>query len=140
MRSLTVVTLICAALLLPACTHLPSTDTEWKEIIASIPVLFVVMWIASAANALSQLGEARKNGTPMPCAEYLQHWPETLYTILINTLGFVGLLVTDQLPVTAPLGLKFLAVVGLGFGANAIADKFTSGGRSKALATAPADR
>lgn len=138
---LPIVALIGVMLLLTGCTFvMPTTDTEWKACLASIPVLFFLMWVASAANALSQLGEARKNGTPMTCAEYLKHWPESVYTILMNLLGFIGLIVFDQLPDGAPLGLKYFAVLGLGFGANAIADKFTSGGRSKALSTPPDQR
>lgn len=141
MQARAVVALICAAVLLTGCSVvMPATDAEWKAWISSIPVLFVMMWIASAANALSQLGEASKNGTPMSCAEYLKHWPESLYTILMNLLGFVGLIVFDQLPASAPLGLKYFAVLGLGFGTNAIADKFTKGGRSRALSMPPDQR
>jgi hypothetical protein len=105
------------------------TPAELKELLATPGALFAVMLLGSLVNGLKQLNDARRHGVSPSLLSYLSHWPETLATLVANTLGFATLVVTDQ--------LNFASALGIGYAANSAADLLRSGGRSGALSGPP---
>lgn len=102
------------------------TAEELKTLLATPAALFFVMLLGSLASMLKQISDARKNGASTSLGSYLAHWPETVGTVITNVLGYLTLVVTDQ--------LNFASALGIGYAANSAADLLRSGGRSAALA------
>jgi hypothetical protein len=102
------------------------TAEELKTLLSTPAALFLVMLLGSLASMLKQVSDAKKNGaTTTSLSSYLAHWPETLGTVITNALGFLTLVVTDQ--------LNFASALGIGYAANSAADLLRSGGRSASL-------
>lgn len=101
------------------------TAEELKMLLSTPAALFFVMLFGSLASMLKQISDAKKNGTDASLGSYLAHWPETAGTIITNALGFLTLVVTDQ--------LNFASALGIGYAANSAADLLRSGGRSASL-------
>lgn len=101
------------------------TAAELKEILQTPAVLYCVMLLGSFANGLKQLRDARLNGGNSSLSSYMAHLPETLATVVTNTLAFALLIVTEQ--------LNFAAALGIGYVANSASDLLRSGGRSASL-------
>lgn len=102
------------------------TAEELKALLSTPAALFLVMLLGSLASMLKQVSDAKKNGaTTTSLSSYLAHWPETLGTVITNALGFLTLVVTDQ--------LNFASALGIGYAANSAADLLRSGGRSASL-------
>lgn len=99
---------------------------ELKVLLSTPAALFLVMLLGSLTNMLKQISDAKKNGASTSLGSYLAHWPETAGTIITNALGFLTLVVTDQ--------LNFASALGIGYAANSAADLLRSGGRSASLA------
>lgn len=99
---------------------------ELKILLSTPAALFLVMLLGSLASMLKQLSDARKNGSSASLGSYLAHLPETAGTIITNALGFLTLVVTDQ--------LNFASALGIGYAANSAADLLRTGGRSASLA------
>lgn len=113
------------------------TATELKEILHSPAALFVIAVLAYLFHGKKQTTVAARQGTArMTLIEYLSYWKETLGAFGLLVLGFGFLLATDQITDTAPLGLMFMAAVGLGIAPNSIVDLITKNGRSADLADA----
>lgn len=98
---------------------------ELKVLLSTPAALFLVMLLGSLASMLKQISDANKNGAVTSLGSYLAHWPETAGTVITNALGFLTLVVTDQ--------LNFASALGIGYAANSAADLLRSGGRSAAL-------
>jgi hypothetical protein len=105
--------------------EMPMTAEELKLLLSTPAALFLVMLLGSLASMLKQISDAKKNGSTASLGSYLAHWPETLGTIITNALGFLTLVVTDQ--------LNFASALGIGYAANSAADLLRSGGRSASL-------
>jgi hypothetical protein len=101
------------------------TAEELKALLSTPGALFLVMLLGSLASMLKQVSDAKKNGSVASLGSYLAHWPETVGTITTNVLGFLTLVVTDQ--------LNFASALGIGYAANSAADLLRSGGRSASL-------
>jgi hypothetical protein len=101
------------------------TAEELKLLLETPAALFVVMILGSVASGLKQMIDAAKQGGDTNYWAYLKHWPETAATVIINTLGFLTLIVTDQ--------LNFASALGIGYAANSAADLLRKGGRSDTL-------
>lgn len=92
-----------------------STDAlTLKQALSSPTALFVLMLLASLSNGVKQLLVIRQTGKPMTFLDYLAYWPETLGMILANVIGFVVLILTDQ--------LNFASALGVGYGTNSLID------------------
>lgn len=108
-----------------------STDAlTLKQALSSPTALFVLMLLASLSNGVKQLLVIRQTGKPMTFLDYLAYWPETLGMILANVIGFVVLILTDQ--------LNFASALGVGYGTNSLID-LLPGKRSVALKATPDD-
>lgn len=103
------------------------TADELKTLLSTPAALFLVMLLGSLASMLKQLSDARKNGSGASLGSYLAHLPETAGTVITNALGFLTLVVTDQ--------LNFASALGIGYAANSAADLLRTGGRSASLAS-----
>ena len=101
------------------------TAQEIKEILSQPIPLLVVMYIASLASAFGEVRLSKREGRGVSLAEYLSHWEETLAVVLGNLIGFMALIMFDQ--------LNFAAAVGIGYGVNNAADQLRKGGRSAQL-------
>lgn len=111
-------------------------STEQALNLLATPVaLFTIMLLASFGNGLKQLQDAKSDGSQVVSIwGYLAHWPETITTIITNSLAFIMLLGTNQLDTSAPMGLKLAAVIGIGYGLNSLSDLLRPGsGRSASL-------
>lgn len=98
------------------------TPDELKTLLSTPVALFVVMLLGSLASVLKQIGDAKKNGSEVTIGSYLAHLPETASALILNVLGFLTLVVTDQ--------LNFASALGVGFASNSAADLIRTGGRS----------
>ncbi len=107
-----------------------NSSNALKLFFSTPAALFMLMMLASLANAIKQLLVVRQTGKPMSMAQYLSHWPETLGVVIANVIGFAVLILTNQ--------LNFAAVLGLGYGANSVVD-LLPGSRSLALKSTPDD-
>jgi hypothetical protein len=98
------------------------TPDELKTLLSTPIALFVIMLLGSLASVLKQIADAKKNGAEVTLGSYLAHIPETASALILNVLGFLTLVVTDQ--------LNFASALGVGFASNSAADLVRTGGRS----------
>lgn len=101
-----------------------------KLLLSSPLSLFALMMAASLLNGLQQLGVVAQTGKPMSVGSYLSYWPETLTVFIGNAIGFVVLVLMDQ--------LNFASALGIGYGLNSVTD-LLPGKRSIALKKTPDD-
>lgn len=80
-----------------------------KALLSSPAALFVVMLLASAANGLKNLIEAKQQGSNVGFADVFGHGLDILYTAITNSLAFALLLQTDSLNLASAIGLGYLA-------------------------------
>ncbi len=103
------------------------TPDELKSLLSTPLALFVVMLLGSLASVLKQIADAKKNGSEVTIGSYLSHLHETVSALILNVLGFLTLVVTDQ--------LNFASALGVGFASNSAADLIRTGGRSLTVGT-----
>ena len=108
------------------------TNAALKVLLNSPICLFGLMLLASFSNALTQLGVVKQTGKPMTCVEYfVKYIPETVSVLISNVLGFVVLVMTDQ--------LNFASAIGVGYGINSLVDLLPKTRRSYDLKITPDD-
>lgn len=101
-------------------------SAEELKLLLSQPIwLLLLMFLGSLVSALKQLGSAQRDGASVSIRDYVKHWPETFATIGGNVIGFILLLMSDQ--------LNAAAAIGVGYGVNSVADMIRAGGRSASL-------
>jgi hypothetical protein len=106
------------------------TDVTLKALLSSPLALFALMMVASLSNGLKQLVVIRQTGTPMSWGKYLSYIPETFGMILANVIGYVVLVLTDQ--------LNFASALAVGYGTNSLVD-LLPGKRAAVLKSTPDD-
>lgn len=103
------------------------TAAELKELLGTPVALLLIMYLASLANGVKQIIVARQSGGEVTLGAYIKYWPETIGTVIGNTIAFIVLVLTDQ--------LNFASALGIGYGVNSAVDLFRSGGRSDVMGT-----
>lgn len=102
------------------------TTEQLQQLLGTPLALLGLMYLASISSGLKQILAARKDGSTVSCHDYfVRYWPETVAMVLANLIAFVVLVLTDQ--------LNYASALGIGYGANSVADLLRSGGRSSAL-------
>lgn len=129
---------LCLSWMQPAQAAAGPTATQIEGWLHTPLALFLVSTLVWALHGKKQTVVADRQGTAnMTFVQWLGYAKETASSFGLLVVGFALLIATKQITDDAPLGVMFLAAVGLGIAPTQLTDLATKSGRSAVLADAP---